>query len=164
MASGDTLLQWSTLANEPPSTAFATADTRNLHPVLDFDDTTDEEAVFSGIVPQHYTAAASVQVYVHYAMSSATSGNVQIDVQIERVGDGQQDIDANGFAAVQSVTQAVPATSGNVDIALVTLTNAQADAIAVGEGFRLKVRRDANHASDTATGDMELRWVELREA
>mgnify|MGYP001574668878 CR=1 FL=1 len=165
MASGDSLLQWSMLSNEPPTTAFATPDLRNLHPVLDFAPTPDEEAVFSGVMPQHYTAAASVVVFIHYAMSTATTGDIVLDAQFERVGDGSQDIDADGFAAVQSLTVVgVPATSGNVDIVSITFTSAQADAIAKGEGFRLKIRRDGDNVADTAAGDLELRWVELREA
>ena len=42
MASGDTLLVFTPLHNEPPASNFATLDLRNLHPVLDFDPTTNE--------------------------------------------------------------------------------------------------------------------------
>jgi hypothetical protein len=53
-------------------------------------------------------------------------------------------------------------TSGNVDIVNVTFTDgADMDSVAVGEGFRMKITRDA--ASDTATGDAELRFVEIKE-
>ena len=47
MASGDTLLTFTPASNEPPATVFATLDTRNAHPVLDFDDAANEDAVFS---------------------------------------------------------------------------------------------------------------------
>ena len=79
------------------------------------------------------------------------------------IGDQQQDIDSDGFAAVQSVDNTtVPATSGNVDVVSIAFTDgAQMDSVAVGESFRLKVTRDA--ASDTATGDAELVKVEIRE-
>jgi hypothetical protein len=163
MASGDTLLIFTPLHNEPPASNPATLDTRNQHPVLDFDAATNESAVFSAVMPQAYAGTTGVTVYLHYAMSSATSGDVDWDVAFERIGDQQQDIDADGFAAVNSVDNTtVPGTSGNVDIVSVAFTDgADMDSVAAGEGFRLKVTRDA--ASDTATGDAELRFVEIRE-
>lgn len=162
MATGDTLLIFTPLHNEPPSSNPATLDIRNQHPVLDFDDTTNESAVFSGIVPRIY-AGGGMTVYLHYAMTSAVSGDIDWDVAFERIGDQQQDIDSDSFAAVQSVDNTtVPATSGLVDIVNIAFTDgAQIDSIAVGEAFRLKVTRDA--ASDTAAGDAELVGVEIKE-
>ena len=163
MASGDTLLIFTPLHNEPPASNPATLDTRNQHPVLDFDATTNESAVFSAVMPRSYAATTGLTVYIHYAMSSATSGDVDWDVAFERIGDQQLDIDADSFAAVQSVDNTtVPGTSGLVDIVSVAFTDgAQMDSVAVGEGFRVKVTRDA--ASDTATGDAELLFVEIKE-
>lgn len=162
MASGDTLLQWSALAAEFPAATYATTDFRNAHPVLDFDASTNESINFSGIMPQHY-AGGGVTVFLHYAMSSAITGDIDWDVAFERVGDQQLDIDADSFAAVNSVDNTtVPATTGNVDVVSVAFTEgADMDSVAVGEGFRLQITRDA--VSDTATGDAELRWVEIRE-
>lgn len=162
MASGDSLLQVNPAANTPPVSNFATLDLRNNHPVLDFDATTNESSVFEGVMPQNY-AGGGLTVFLHYAMSSATSGDIDWDVAFERIGDQQQDIDSDGFAAVQSVDNTtVPATSGLVDIVSIPFTDgAQMDSIAVGEKFRMKITRDA--ASDTATGDAELLGVEIRE-
>jgi hypothetical protein len=162
MGSGNTLLIFHPHNNEPPSSNYATLDTRNLHLCLDFDATTNESAVFSAIMPQAYSSGG-VTVYLHYAMTSATSGDIDWDVAFERIGDQQQDIDSDGFAAVQSVDNTtVPGTSGNVDVVSIAFTDgAQMDSVAVGESFRLKVTRDA--ASDTATGDAELVKVEIRE-
>lgn len=162
MASGTTLLIFVPQCNEPPSSNAATPDIRNQHPVLDFDDTTNESAVVSAVMPRSY-AGGGVTVYLHYAMTSATSGDVDWDVAFERIGDQQQDIDSDSFASVQSVDNTtVPGTCGNVDIVSIAFTNgAQMDSVAVGEGFRLKMTRDA--ASDTATGDAELRFVEIKE-
>jgi hypothetical protein len=162
MASGDTLIIFTPLHNEPPASNPATLDTRNQHPILDFNDTTNEDAVFSAVMPRNY-AGGGVTVYLHYAMTSATSGDVDWDVAFERIGDQQQDIDGDGFAAVNSVDNTtVPGTSGNVDIVNVAFTDgADMDSVAVGEGFRLKVTRDA--VSDTATGDAELRFLEIKE-
>lgn len=164
MASGSTLLTFAAAAYEPVSSG-ATPDTRNGHLVLDYDDTTDESAIFSSVMPRNYSGGG-ITVYVHYAMTSATTGKVRWDVALERVGDSQQDIDSDGFATAQSINvAAVPGTSGYVDIVSAAFTDgAQMDSIAVGEGFRLKVTRvPSDTSNDTATGDAELRWVEIKE-
>ena len=163
MASGNLIAEFGPLNNEPPTTAPATFDVRNDHPVLDFDAAADESAIFTVIMPQHY-AGGGLTVKVHYAMSTATANGVRLDVAIEKIGDEQQDIDADGFAAVQSVTDTVPATSGHVGVATVTFTDgAQMDSVVAGDAYRVKVTRDADHAGDDATGDLELVGVEIRE-
>ncbi len=163
MASGDTLLTFHPLQNEPPATNFATLDYRNSHPVLDFDATTSEAAVFRGVMPQHYAATTGVTVYIHYAMSTATANTVDWDVQFERVSDSIQDIDSDGFAAVQSVDNTtVPGTSGLVDVVSIAFTaGAQMDSVVAGDGFRLKISRDS--PNDDATGDAELWMLEIQE-
>lgn len=162
MASGDSLLTFHPFHNEPPASNFATLDTRNLHPVLDFDAATNEDAVFTGVMPQHYDGGG-VTVRIGYSMTSATTGDVDLDVAFERIGDQQLDVDADSFAAVNSIDNTtVPGTSGNVDVVSVTFTDgADMDSVAAGEQFRLKVTRDA--VSDTASGDLELHFVEIQE-
>ncbi len=162
MASGETLLQFTPLHNEPPAATLATLDTRNQHPVLDFDAAANESAVFSAVMPRHY-GGGGVTVYLHYAMSSAEANTVDWDVAWERIGDQQLDIDGDSFAAVNSIDNTtVPGTTGLVDIVNVTFTDgADMDSVAVGEGFRLKVTRDA--VSDDAAGDAELLFVEIKE-
>lgn len=163
MASGDTLLIFTPLHNEAPSGAtIATLDTRNNHPVLDFDPGENNQARFSAIMPRNYSGGG-VTVYIHYAMSSATSGDIDWDAEFERIGDQQQDLDSDGFAGFQSVNATtVPGTSGLVDIVNIPFTDgAQMADIEVGEGFRLKIVRDG--PSDSAVGDAELRFVEIKE-
>jgi len=162
MASGQTLLQFGPLHNEPPSSNPATFDTRQGHPVLDFDAATNESAVFSAIMPQAY-AGGGVTIYIHYSMASATSNTVDWDAAFERIGDQQQDVDSDGFAAANSVDNTtVPSTSGLVDVVSITFTDgADMDGILAGELFRLKITRDAS--SDDAAGDAELHAVEIRE-
>lgn len=164
MASGNTLLIFGPTDNEPPSSNYATLDSRNGHLVLDFDASTDEAAVFSGIMPRHY-AGGGVTVYLHVSASGITTGDYIFDVSWERVGDGSQDVDSDGFATANSLAAtAVPATDGNVDIVSIAFTDgAQMDSVAVGEKFRLKISRDANNGSDTAAADIELHAVEIRE-
>ena len=163
MASGNTLVVFTPLHNEPPASAFATLDTRNGHVVLDFDGTTQEIAIFKDVMPRHY-AGGGITVYVHASLSTAITGTLGWDVTFERVSDSQQDIDADGFATAQTITAAtVPGTSGFVAILNVAITAGATgtDSVAVGEGFRLRVRRDV--VNDTAAGDAELWAVELKE-
>jgi hypothetical protein len=162
MATGNTLLIFRPADNEPPTANFATLDTRNSHPVLDFDTTTQESAIFTGVLPRHY-GGGGITVYVHAMLTSATTGTLGWDVSFERMSDATTDLDSDSFATAQTVTAAtVPGTSGVVLVLNVAVTDgANIDSIAVGEAFRLRVRRDV--ASDTAAGDGELLAVELKE-
>ena len=163
MASGDTLIVFTPLMNEPPASNYATLDLRNQHPVLDFDAGTNESAVFTAIMPRGYAGTTGLTVYIHYAMSSAEADTVDWDVAFERIGDQQLDIDGDSFAAVNSVDNTtVPGTTGLVDIVNVTFTDgADMDSVAVGETFRLKITRDATN--DDAAGDAELVAIEVKE-
>lgn len=164
MASGDTLAIFTPLMNEPPSSNPATRDNRNRHRVLDFDASTDESAIFSSVLPQNY-GGGGVHVYIHYACSTATSGNTVWQVQFERMDFESLDIDSDSFAsAVTSDTFAAPSTSGQIKQANVDVSDgANMDNLAVGEGYRIKITRDADNASDTMAGDAEVLFVEIRE-
>lgn len=152
--------------NEPPSANYATLDTRNGHPVLDFDGATDEEAVFTSILPRHY-AGGGLTVKIHVAFTSATSGSGRIQADIERIDASSLDIDADSFTGTfQSAGVTAPGTSGQVVVASIAFTSgAQMDSLAAGEPFRLKIRRDADGTSgtDDITTDMELVAVEVME-
>ena len=149
-------------SNEPPATNYATLNTRNGHLVLQFDTTTQEAAYWKAVLPRDY-GGNGITVYVHAAMASATSGTLGWDVAFERIGSASQDIDSDGFATAQTITAAtVPGTSGHVMILNVAVTDgANIDSIAVGETFRVRLRRDV--ANDTATGDADFVALELKE-
>jgi hypothetical protein len=156
------LLQWSPIDNEPPSSNYATLDTRNGHPTLDFDTTTQEAAIFSGVLPSDY-AGAGITVTVYCAATSATSGTVGWLASIERMDASTLDIDADSFASAQTITATtVPGTSGQLLKLSVNISSgANMDSLAAGEMFRLKIERDV--ANDTATGDAELLRVTMKE-
>lgn len=164
MASGDTLIVWSAYSNEPPSASFATLDTRNQHPVLDFDTSTSETAVFSSVMPRNY-AGGGVNINAHVAFSSATAGSGVLNLAFERIGNEVADLDdAAGFATAASMAVDVPPTSGSVAVTTINMTDGAAiDSVAVGEKFRFSVQRDCNNATDNASGDLELVAVELQE-
>jgi len=163
MASGNTLLIFTPLHNEPPAADYATLDIRNQHPVLDFDAADDESAVFSGILPRHY-AGGGITVYIHVAFSSATSGNSVWNVSFERICNEDIDIDGDSFGVVQEINLEAPNPCGMVKVGHVDFTDgAQIDNLTVGEGLRLKITRDADNIDDNAVGDAELLFVELKE-
>lgn len=139
----------SPIGNEPPATAYATYDTRNSHPVLDFDGATDEEAVWTIQLPDWY-GGGGLTVDTWWALASATSGNLRVQAAIERIDVSSLDIDADSFASFNSAGGTAPGTSGMVIKISITFTSgAQMDSAVAGELIRVKIRRDADGTSGT---------------
>ena len=145
--------------NQPPATAFATLDTRNSVAVLDFDATTDESAIFLGIIPEAASLGSGLKIRLAWTATAATSGDCVWDASLERMN---TDIDSDSFDTIASVTTTTNGTSGVPNYSEITLTTI--DSVIAGDGFRLKINRDANNGSDTMTGDAELIAVEVRSA
>jgi hypothetical protein len=143
----------------PPSTAFATLDSRNNIGVADFDDATDESLFFMGIIPEAASLGSGLKIRLQWMATTATSGDVVWDVSLERM---TTDLDSDSFDTIASGTAAANGTSGILTVTEITLTTI--DSVTAGDGYRLKVTRDANNASDTMTGDAELVAVEVRSA
>ncbi len=121
MSSGDTLAILQPLGYEPSASNYATLDVRNGHPVLDFDSATQETAIWTCRMPQHY-AGGNLVVRVTWA-ADVTTGTVGWDATFERIDDGGLDVDADSFATAQTITAAtVPGTSGVTDETTVTCT------------------------------------------
>jgi len=147
-------------AAEFPSSNFPQLTLINRRPVLAFDASTNETCYWTGIVPQGWTGTITALVY--YIMASATSGDVDIDIAIESITDADAtDLDAGtSFDTTNSTDNTtVPGTAGYMDVISVTLTNN--DSSAAGDYIRFSLTRDA--ASDTATGDMYVLAVEIRD-
>lgn len=129
---------------------------------LGFDPGTDETAQWTRIAPSGLDVGGNQTAYIYWRADTATSGNVIWAVQVEAVTpDDALDTDAaSSFAAVQTVTDAAPGTAGYVTRAAIPLTVAQADSLAAGDKFRIRIARDANNASDTMAGDAEILGAE----
>jgi hypothetical protein len=146
--------------NQPPASNFATLDTRNSIAVLDFNDTTDESAVFVGIIPEGASLGSGLKVFIHWMASTATSDNCRWGVQFEKSG---TDLDTDSFDTATEAHSAANGTSGIETVTEITATTI--DSLAAGDRFRLKVFRNADDATnDTMTGDAELIAVEIRSA
>lgn len=160
MATGDHLVTWSVLGNQPPATGYATFDTRNSVPVLDFDAAASEAAIFSAILPSNY-GGGSLVVDIDWMASTATSGAVVWETAFERMN---TDLDADSFATGLTATATTSGTSGILTRTSITHSSAQIDGLQAGEPFRLRLQRLGANASDTMTGDAEAALVRLREA
>jgi len=127
---------------------------------LAFDASTNESCDWTFPVPTGWTGTITAEVC--YRMASATSGDVDLDVQVEAISNGDAlDTDStSSFDTVNSVDNTtVPATAGYIDVVSITLTNN--DSSAAGDMIRIRFNRDA--ASDTASGDLELLWIEIQD-
>jgi hypothetical protein len=145
--------------NEPPASGFATLDTRNSHPVLDFPSTGSPTAIFRTYVPQGATFAASgtaLTIYIDAAATSATSGVVGWSVSLERLVAGGQDLDSDNFGTAQSGSNTISGTSGVMCRTTVSFTQAQLPtSIAAGDMFRIRIQRNTSVGSNH-TGDAEF--------
>ena len=127
--------------------------------MLDFDGTTDEEAVFRGVMPSHYSGGG-ITAIVTVMFTSATSGTANVELSLER---GNRDADSDSFAAMTDGSVVPNGTSGVRTQVSIPISND--DGITAGDNFRLKMRRDADgtNGTDDITSDMELVAIELRE-
>ena len=128
---------------------------------MDFDDTLNEIAYFTGTMPQSYSRRA-VSVVIKYAMTSATANTVQWDISFERLLVGTDNLDTNSFGATSTATVTVPGTAGIIGMASINVTaGTNMDNIVEGDLFRLNVTR--NGVADSGAGDAELISVIIKE-
>ena len=145
--------------NQPPSSSFATLDTRNNIMVIDFDDgATNEVSVFLGIIPEGADLTSGLSVRINWMATSATTGNCRWGVQFEKM---TTDMDADSFDTATEAHSATNATAGIPTIT--TLTCTSIDSLTAGDFFRIKIYRDSSDTTnDTMVGDAELISVEVR--
>lgn len=158
MSSGDFLFKFSPRDQEFLGTNCATPDTRNIHPVLDFDASTQEIAIKTDVMPSNYSGGG-VTILFFSSLSSATTGKLGWDVTFENLSDGAIDIDADGWATAQTMTATtVPGTSGNILEQSMSISNgANMDGVVAGDSFRIRIRRDLT--DNPAAGDAELLYA-----
>lgn len=165
MATTDTLCVWTALGSFPSAANYATLDTRNTHPVLDFDPgATAESAYWEDILPANY-AGGGLTVDIYWMATSAMSGDVVWSGAVERMINGGTDMDADSFATEQnSAAVTTSGTLGIINKSTITHTSgANMDSTAAGEPFRYQLQREGNDAGDTMAGDAELVRVVVKE-
>jgi hypothetical protein len=164
MASGNSLVAFSATDNHPPATNAAVPDVRNGIPVLNFDAATAQAARFDSVLPRHY-AGGGLTATLAWMAATATTGNTMWTLAIMRLAAAGDDLDADSFATAQAAAAAAAdATSGKLTYTTITLSaGANIDSLAVGEAFRVEVKRDAANGSDTMAGFAQLVSAEIRE-
>jgi len=163
MASGDTLAVFTAQHGVPPASNYAAQNSRNVHPILDFDAATEQAIYFESVLPRHY-GGGGLTVTLFWMGATATSGDVKWGSSVERHQASTDDLDADSFATEQVGTTTAPGTSGQiVTTAIAHSSGANMDSLAVGESFRLKIARKAADGADTMAGNANLLKVEIRE-
>lgn len=157
-----TIATFNPTQGDPPASNYATYNTRNNHPVLEFDTTTQEAIYFTGRVPQGTSFTGGLTVYVQWAAATATTGTIGWDVAFERIVAAGLDIDSDSFGTAKTITAAtVSGTSGITSTTSVNFASGDLPAsFAEGDMYRIRIRRDV--ANDTATGDAQLVQTEIR--
>jgi len=165
MASGDLLAFFTPQDNMPPSSSFATFDTRNSYLVLDFDDASDESAVFKGYMPVNYDGGGFT-VTVMWMATTATTGTISLDGAWMSLTGDADDVDTKAFATANNVNPTTASATGEIDYVDITFTNgSDSDSVAADESFLFKLTRDGDGttSTDDLSGDMELWGIAIKE-
>ena len=152
---------------EFPSTGFAQLSSIHAterRAILAFDAAADEAAIWTAVAPQGWTG--TITAVINYVMASATSGTVGLQVQVEAITDADAtDLDtATSYDTVNnSASTTVPETAGYMDTISITLTNNDSSAAADLLRFKLNRDGDGSAITDSATGDLYLLSMEIRD-
>ena len=134
-------------------------------------DGADESAIvsqsFSIPAADIWTDGSGVKLLVYYFGDAAGGGgSVVLDGAFECVTESDahdMHATADAFAAAQSVTDAVDAAAGELNVATITFTQAQADAIVAGDACRICLRRDSADGSDDYADSIWVTHVDVYE-
>jgi hypothetical protein len=139
-----------------PASSPATVASRNGHPVINFDDTSEEYIEFHFALPNDYLGGGS-RLTLMLAAATATSGDAIFRSQWERVGFEVQDLDADGWGSIYGFDSlTMSSTSGFVKAVSREYTTAQMDGALAGEWVRLRIWRYSTYFLDTVVGDVQL--------
>jgi len=156
MATGTILLP--VQAAKLPATNSARIDAAENNWRLLFDASTDQACCWQFRLPVNYSSSPVLKI--QYSMNSAISGAVYFQVSVMAVTDGDAaNINTDSYDTANSGNATVPGTAGYLDEISISLTNA--DSMAAGDYVKINVNRDADNASDTATGDAEVVAISL---
>src|SRR3990172_1852005 len=150
-----------------PATNLPTVKNRGTHSVLAYDDTQVEGIAWQRFMPVDYTPGAALSLKIYFVGDGAGDGVEAVvwAAAFERDNSGGPiDVDVDDFAAKQTAAAVVvPVTNGEIAVATIPFTNAQADGILRGEPFRMFIQRTATAAGGDFVGDAQLIRAVLEE-
>lgn len=120
-----------------------------------FDDSQTESCLWQFRLPENYISSPILNII--YSMASATSGKIDLEVDVMAISDGDsQDIDSANFDSINEVVggTTVPATAGYIDEIEIPLTNN--NSLSGGDLVIIRLHRDHDDTDDTASGDVEI--------
>lgn len=147
--------------NAAPLEQIESSDAGTFKPILHqsrFDDNTGEARMWLFKAPTQLGAGAQLKILYHMA-SANTSKNAVLEAYLAAISDGDTTVTAKAFDAANQLVETVPDTAGELDLATITLTNA--DSIAAGDWVCLMLLRAGNNGSDDASGDLIVTDVEF---
>lgn len=144
-----------------PSSNPAAANSRNGHPVIAYDDTTAENIIFNNTISDGY-GGEDINIDIDWVAETAITGGVTWGVEVEANAPGGNDIDSDSFDTQQTGTSTTNGTSGIITRTTITLTQAEADAIAASDAFRLRLQRVVSDGGDDMTGDAQIVKTSMR--
>jgi hypothetical protein len=106
-----------------------------------FDKTTDEGRMWIFRVPDTYVSAPVLKIQ-YYMTGANTTKKINWNCQVACVSDGDASMTAKVFAATNAADVTVPDAAGTLDVATITLTNA--DSMAAGDWCCLLLWDDAS--------------------
>lgn len=120
-------------------------------------DAASTESIISDhiLVPEDIVGANTITVKAYFAMVSATSGNVRIQLDYRNIADGGTITNATN---ITTDTISVP---GTADTLKIYTFSAATGNIAAGDLLKFRFIRIGGDAADTATGDMQFLGLEL---
>lgn len=153
----NSLIYFTAQDNQPPATSAAQSETRNSIPILSFDSSVQENAVFMGILPDKTIVSSGLLVRLWWMAATATSGEVRWQAQFEKEGSNNN---ADSFDTASIVTASANSTSGIETMTDITCSNL--DGLTENKRFRLKISRVPSDILDTMVGDAQLIALEVR--
>jgi hypothetical protein len=134
----------------------ATTGIRNSMRMLEFDQTTQESAIFLSVVPSGICLNSGITARLFWT-STATTNNVLWSIAFEKM---ITDLDVNSFDTATSATSTANSVAGTFSTGIIACTTI--DSIRGGDPYRLCVTRAAANGSDTVAADAQLMLIELQ--
>ena len=142
----------------PTATDSMTLDTRgNFFHVLDALDTASTSIEFRGVLSPSFKGG-SVNFRVQWAATTATSGDTNLTLEVQRLQVDVTDLDGLSYDTLQEFGGDITTngTSGVLTESNVVLATTDCDDWSAGDAFTLRLSRRPLNAQDSLVGDIEI--------